>query len=77
MSKFDRGVFIFIGLGVWAFVFIQIFEIKPLEANTSDHFHSVDDVAGIKEEISRDCFAYLNPPDNFDHRKPLLKISCF
>ena len=26
MSKFDRGVFIFIGLGIWALIMTQIFE---------------------------------------------------
>ena len=28
MNKFDRGVFIFIGLGIWALVMTQIFESK-------------------------------------------------
>jgi len=26
MSKFDRGVFIFIGLGIWALAMTQIFQ---------------------------------------------------
>ena len=32
MSKFDRGVFIFIGLGIWALVMTQIFEPKSVIA---------------------------------------------
>ena len=32
MSKFDRGVFIFIGLGIWALVMTQIFEPKQVIA---------------------------------------------
>ena len=31
MSKFDRGVFIFIGLGIWALAMTQVF--KPLNVN--------------------------------------------
>ena len=30
MSKFDLGVFIFIGLDIWAFVITQIFEPKSV-----------------------------------------------
>ena len=32
MSKFDRGVFIFIGLGIWALVMSQVFEPNTLES---------------------------------------------
>ena len=32
MSKYDRGVFIFIGLGIWALVMTQIFEPKTVIA---------------------------------------------
>ena len=32
MSKFDRGVFIFIGLGIWALAMTQIFKSEILQA---------------------------------------------
>ena len=32
MSKFDRGVFIFIGLGIWALTMTQIFTPKVADA---------------------------------------------
>ena len=32
MSKFDRGVFIFIGLGIWALAMTQIFKPSILDA---------------------------------------------
>ena len=34
MSKFDRGVFIFIGLDIWALVMTQIFEPKSVIAGS-------------------------------------------
>ena len=35
MSKFDRGVFIFIGLGIWALAMSQIFAPKIADAGLS------------------------------------------
>ena len=32
MSKFDRGVFIFIGLGIWALAMTQVFEPGKIKA---------------------------------------------
>ena len=32
MSKFDRGVFIFIGLGIWTLAMVQIFQPSPVVA---------------------------------------------
>ena len=34
MSKFDRGVFIFIGLGIWALAMTQVFEPGKTKAAT-------------------------------------------
>ena len=39
MSKFDRFIFIFIGLGIWAFVLTQIFVPSSLVAHDEDHWH--------------------------------------
>ena len=39
MSKFDRCIFIFIGLGIWAFVLTQIFVPSSLVAHDEDHWH--------------------------------------
>ncbi len=36
MSKFDRGVFIFIGLGIWALAMTQIFQPSPAVAIGGD-----------------------------------------
>ena len=33
MSKFDRGVFIFIALGIWALAMTQVFETKSVVAS--------------------------------------------
>ena len=33
MSKFDRGVFIFIGLGIWALAMTQVFDSKEVVAS--------------------------------------------
>ena len=35
MSKFDRGVFIFIGLGIWVLAMSQIFAPKIADAGLS------------------------------------------
>ena len=39
MSKFDRCIFISIAIGIWAFVFVQIFEPVSLNAHGEDHYH--------------------------------------
>ena len=40
MSKFDRGVFIFIGLGIWALAMTQLFDSEIINAQT---YHSQND----------------------------------
>ncbi len=32
MSKFDRSVFIFIGLGIWALAMVYLFKPEPIKA---------------------------------------------
>jgi|OM-RGC.v1.037118133 hypothetical protein len=34
MSKFDRGVFIFIGLGIWALAMTQVFKPSSVVAGS-------------------------------------------
>ena len=53
MSKIDRGVFIFIGLGIWAFVVVNVIDSKPLLANKfkSDHQHIPDDILQLEDFV--------------------------
>ena len=39
MTKFDRCIFISIAIGIWAFVFVQIFEPVSLNAHGEDHWN--------------------------------------
>ena len=39
MSKFDRFIFISIAIGIWAIVFVQLFEPVSLNAHGEDHYH--------------------------------------
>ena len=38
MSKFDRGVFIFIGLGIWALAMVHSFKPDQLKAGYNSRF---------------------------------------
>jgi hypothetical protein len=40
MSKFDRGVFIFIGLAIWALAMTQVFGPSLVIAHDEDGVHS-------------------------------------
>lgn len=39
MGKLDRAILIFIGVGIWAFVLVQVFQPKILIAQGDDHWH--------------------------------------
>ena len=41
MSKFDRGVFIFIGLGIWALAMVQMLKPQNLTAQDFLNYSSV------------------------------------
>ena len=53
MSKFDRGVFIFIGLGIWALVVLHLFASNPLMANKikSNHQHVPNDILQLEDFV--------------------------
>ena len=53
MSKFDRSIFIFIGLGIWVLVMLHIFDSKPLMANKikSDHQHIPKDIIQLEDFV--------------------------
>ena len=42
MNKFDRYIFIFIGLGIWAFVITQF--ISPTSLNAIDYHEHFDEI---------------------------------
>ena len=63
MNKFDRYIFIFIGLGIWAFVITQF--IRPISLNAHDDGHEHFD--HIRLTVDDMCYADTNSGD----------ISCF
>ena len=46
MSKFDRGVFIFIGLGIWALAMTQVFKPQTVDAAKTPNKYGGTFVAG-------------------------------
>ena len=53
MSKFDRGVFIFIGLGIWSLVFFSISDSTAVLAkkSKSDHQHVPNDILQLENFV--------------------------
>ena len=63
MNKFDRYIFIFIGLGIWAFVITQFISPTSLNAHHNGHEHfdeirlTVDDMCDADTDTGDiNCF---------------------
>mgnify|MGYP001194772762 CR=1 FL=1 len=86
MNKFDRGIFIFIGLGIWALTMTQVFESKIVNAAKTGAVWSSPNITAVTrpcpsgitnldgdDEIA-DCHYLLTLPyDSFFKKRELFK----
>ena len=63
MSKFDRCIFIFIGLGIWAFVLTQIIVPKSVIAHADGHTHTYEEI----DDFASGVWLYESSSHDHDH----------
>jgi len=73
MSKFDRGVFIFIGLGIWALAMSQIFKPQLLQASFGITYSKKSSLSENPTIVNHKCPAFVGEHVEINERNNIIK----